>query len=77
MTSIRTRLEKLEAKLKPDPEPSVWKGILNFLTSEELLSMHDAYEAGGSLPPEELARLWLLGHERRNSGMRAQDVENL
>ena len=77
MTSIRTRLDKLEAQLKPDPEPSVWEGIANYLTSGELHYILDTYEAGGSLPAEELQRLWLLGYERRNSGIRAQDVENM
>jgi hypothetical protein len=77
MTSIRTRLDKLEAQLKPDSEPSVWEGIINFLTKEELFSMYDAHEAGAPLPVEELVRLWLLGHERGNCGMRAQDVEDV
>ncbi len=77
MTSIRTRLDKLEAQLKPDPEPSVWEGIIDFLTKEELFSMYDAHEAGEPLPAEELARLWLLGHERGNCGMRPQDVEDV
>ena len=77
MTSIRTRLEKITAILKPHPEPSVWEGIAPFLTVDELCYMVDTYDAGESLPPEELTRLWLLGYDRRNSGIRAQDVEDV
>ena len=77
MTSIRTRLDKLEAKLKPDPELSVWEGIANFLTTGELLSILDTYEAGGSLPAEELQRLWLLGYERKNTGISPHDINKV
>jgi hypothetical protein len=77
MRSICTRLDKLEAKLKPNPEPSVWVGIADYLTTEELLRIEDIFQAGGSLGAEELQRLWLLGCERKNTGISPHDINKV